>query len=204
VVRPRTLISRNKPELARFIDEQGGVAVLKPLQGSGGRNVFLVRKGELGNLNQIIEAIAGQGYVVAQEYLDRAAGGDVRLFIMNGQALCVDGRCAALKRVNSTGDIRSNIHAGAKPEPVEVTQEMLHLVETVRPKLVKDGMFLVGLDIVGDKLVEVNVFSPGGLHTLNELYGVDFFVPVIQALERKANVRSNYRKSIANIELATL
>ncbi len=87
---------------------------------------------------------------------------------------------------------------------MDVTPEMLCLVETVRPKLVKDGMFLVGLDIVGDKLMEVNVFSPGGLHTMCSLYGVDYFTPVIEALQRKAAVRSHYRKSIANIELATM
>lgn len=87
---------------------------------------------------------------------------------------------------------------------VEVTQEMIEIVETVRPKLVKDGMFLVGLDIVGNKLMEVNVFSPGGLHTMSDLYGVNFFVPVIEALEKKAVVRSHYRVSIDNIELATL
>jgi glutathione synthase len=204
IVRPRTLISRNKQEIWRFIEEQRGTAVLKPLQGSGGRNVFLVKNGEVSNLNQITEVIAEQGYVVVQEYLEEAVNGDVRLFVMNGQPLCVDGRCAALRRVNANGDMRSNIHAGGKPEAVEVTPEMMRLVETVRPKLVKDGMFLVGLDIVGDKLMEVNVFSPGGLHTLSGLYGVDFFKPVIEALERKANVRSHYRKSIDNIELATL
>ena len=204
IVRPRTLISRNRAEIRRFIDDHGGTAVLKPLQGSGGKNVFLVKDGDTANLNQITEVIASQGYVVAQEYLKAASEGDVRLFVMNGTPLMAGGRCAALQRVNSNGDMRSNIHAGGEPRPVEVTPQMLSIVETVRPKLVKDGMFLVGLDIVGDKLMEVNVFSPGGLQTMRKLYDVDFFVPVIEALERKAAVRTHYRRTIENIELATL
>lgn len=204
VVRPRTLITRNRAEIKRFLDEHEGNAVLKPLQGSGGKNVFLVKNGDIGNLNQITEVISSQGYVVVQEYLTAASDGDVRLFVMNGTPLMADGRCAALQRVNTRGDIRSNIHAGGEPRPVEVTPQMLAIVETVRPKLVKDGMFLVGLDIVGDKLMEVNVFSPGGLQTMRKLYDVDFFVPVIEALERKATVRTHYRRTIDNIELATL
>lgn len=203
-VRPKTLISRNKERIWDFIEHQGGTAVLKPLQGSGGKHVFLIKDGDRGNLNQITEVIAAEGYVVVQEYLPQAAQGDVRLFVMNGQPLQVDGRYAALRRVNSDGDIRSNVHVGGKPEPVEVTAEMMQIVETVRPKLMKDGMFLVGLDIVGDKLMEVNVFSPGGLHMMGTLYGVDFFAPVVSALERKASVRQHYRESIDNIELAML
>lgn len=204
IVRPRTLISRNRNDIRRFIDEHNGTAVLKPLQGSGGKNVFLVKDGDAGNLNQIVEVIASQGYVVVQEYLTAATEGDVRLFVMNGAPLMAGDRCAALQRVNIRGDIRSNIHAGGEPRPVEVTPQMLAIVETVRPKLVKDGMFLVGLDIVGDKLMEVNVFSPGGLQTMRKLYDADFFVPVIEALERKAAVRTHYRRTIDNIELATL
>lgn len=204
VVRPRTLISRNRREIQSFIEQEGGTAVLKPLQGSGGKNVFVVRNGETGNLNQIVEVISEHGYVVVQEYLQEGAQGDVRLFVMNGEPLCVDGCYAALRRINGEGDIRSNIHAGGRPEPVEVTDEMLALVETVRPKLVKDGMFLVGLDIVGDRLMEVNVFTPGGLSIMSEMYGIDFFAPVIAALERKANARRHYLNSMDNIDLATL
>jgi glutathione synthase len=203
-LRPRTLISRNKDEIRSFIEKEGGRAVLKPLQGSGGRNVFLVENGASGNLNQMTEAIAREGYVVAQEYLSGAVHGDVRLFVMNGQPLTAEGRVAAIRRVNAGGDIRSNIHAGGHPQAAEVTEEMMLVVETVRPKLVKDGMFLVGLDIVGNKLMEVNVFSPGGLHMMNDLYGVDFYRPVIEALCRKSAVRDHYRRSIDNIELATL
>lgn len=155
-VRPKTLISRDEEQIGAFIAELGGRAVLKPLQGSGGSGVFLVNSEESPNMNQIIEAIARDGYVVAQEYLPEAADGDVRMFLMNGRPLKVNGRYAAFRRRNETEDMRSNVSAGGKVVAEEITQQMLDIAEIVRPKLKADGMFLVGLDIVGDKLMEVN------------------------------------------------
>ena len=75
-------------------------------------------------------------------------------------------------------------------------------VEAVRPKLIADGMFLAGLDIVGDKLMEINVFSPGGLHNISKLEGVDFFEPVIQAIERKLLHKGLYAGQLDNKQLA--
>ena len=190
-VRPRTLISRDADAIVAFIEEMDGRAILKPLQGSGGSGVFLVSEGEAPNLNQIMEAISRDGYIVAQEFIPEADDGDVRLFVMNGEPLRRDGHVAAFRRVNETNDVRSNMRVGGKAEPVEVTDEMLHLVEVIRPKLVADGMFLVGLDIVGDKLMEVNVFSPGGLGSCEQLYGVDFAETVIEELEHKLDSGSH-------------
>ena len=93
---------------------------------------------------------------------------------MNGRPLERNGKFAVFRRINKTGDARNNMHSGGESEPVEVTDKMLRLVEIVRPKLVSDGMFLVGLDIVADKLIEINVFSPGGLGSSSEFAGVDF------------------------------
>ena len=86
------------------------------------------------------------------------------------------------------------MHSGGESEPVEVTDKMLRLVEIVRPKLVSDGMFLVGLDIVDDKLIEINVFSPGGLGSSSEFAGVDFAQVVIQDLERKVAIPQILRR----------
>ena len=203
-VRPRTLISRTPEDIKAFVGELGGKAVLKPLQGSGGQGVFMIRgrKGE--NLNQIIETITRDGFVVAQEYLKKAEEGDVRLFVMNGAPLEVGGKIAAFRRVNEEDDIRSNMHVGGKAERVKVTDEMLRLVSLVRPRLIKDGMFLVGLDIVGDKLMEVNVFSPGGLGSAGDIHDVDFAAAVIEALEEKVAVRGGYGSSLRNDVLATM
>jgi glutathione synthase len=204
VVRPRTLISRDHAELSQFVDALGGVAVFKPLQGSGGANVFKVSADESPNLNQMLEAIGRDGYIVAQEYLTAASNGDVRMFVMNGEPLLVKDRYAAFRRVNTSGDVRSNMHVGGKAKRVKVTDEMLAVCEAVRPKLLADGMFLVGLDIVGDKLMEVNVFSPGGLGTCQSLYEVDFPASVIEALEHKVELRGHYGATLDNSRLATL
>lgn len=204
ILRPRTLITRDVDEIKAFFAEQRKRMILKPLQGSGGRNVFLVNDKNIGNLRQIIDAISRDGYVIAQEYLPDAKDGDIRLFVMNGAPLIRDGKCAAFRRVNAKADIRSNLKAGGKPAAVKVTDALLQLVEVVRPKLIKDGMFLVGLDIVGDKLMEINVFSPGGLHFISELEGVNFFETVVHAVEKKHHYKQLYGERIRNKLLAAM
>lgn len=204
IVRPTTLISRDEDQITSFIKDLGGRAVLKPLQGSGGSGVFLVNTDESPNLSQIIEAIARDGYIVAQEYLEEAKNGDVRMFVMNGKPLEMNGKYAAFRRKSSGSDVRSNMSAGGKAMAVKVTDEMLAMVDVVRPKLVADGMFLVGLDIVGDKLMEVNVFSPGGLGSCQHLYEENFAVKVIEDLERKIAIRGHYTGQIKNMNLATV
>jgi glutathione synthase len=204
VVRPRTLISRDVEDIAQFVDDMGGRAVIKPLQGSGGTGVFFVSSDESPNLNQMIEAVGRDGYIVAQEVLEQAEDGDVRMFVMNGEPLVVDGKHAAFRRVNKTGDPRSNMRVGGKAEPVKMTDELLAVADAVRPKLLADGMFLVGLDIVGDKLMEANVFSPGGLGSCEGLYKVSFTDAVIEALEHKVDLRAHYGATISNARLATL
>jgi glutathione synthase len=203
-VRPKTLISRDATEIKSFAKDQGGHMVLKPLQGSGGSGVFLVRPEDKANLNQIIESLLRDGYIICQEYLPAAEKGDIRLFMMNGAPLRYKGKYAAFRRVRSGDDMRSNIHAGGKLAQAEITKEHLQLAEIVRPKLVQDGMFLVGLDIVGDKLMEINVFSPGGLGSAQRFEKVNFNLAVIDALERKVEYMGYYRRNFDNDEMATL
>jgi glutathione synthase len=202
-VRPSTCISRSREEIKQFLASNGEKMVIKPLQGSGGNNVFVVDRKDQANVNQMIDAVIRDGYCIAQEYLPAAADGDVRLFVMNGRPLEQDGKVAAFRRVNHTGDARSNMHSGGKSEPVEVTDEMRRIVEIVGPKLVRDGMFLVGLDIVGDKLMEINVFSPGGLGSASEFTGVDFADLVIADLERKVRDRAELGSRQLNVAVAT-
>lgn len=203
-VRPRTLITLDPEEIRAFAAEQKGGVILKPLQGSGGHNVFLVKSEDSVNLNQMIDAIVRDGYVVAQEYLPAATEGDVRMFVMNGEPLQQDGSYAAFRRVPAEGEARSNMHAGGRAAPVEMTDQMLQIAEAVRPKLLQDGMFLVGLDIVGDKLIEVNVFSPGGLHSAEVLTKTSFTDLVIRGLEKKVEHRATAGSEIDNVTLATL
>ena len=205
-VRPRTLISRDSNEIKAFVREQGDRAVLKPLSGSGGHNVFLVQPEDKPNINQMIEAVRYDDYVIAQEYLPEAIHGDTRMILMNGYPLACKGRYAAFHRARQPGDVdmRSNIAAGAFSEKAHITGDMLQLAEIVRAKLIQDGMFLVGLDIVGDKLMEINVFSPGGLAGSSRLEDRNFCREVILALERKVDHMRNYPDNFDNLELATL
>ncbi len=151
---------------------------------------FLINEVEQANINQLIDAVIRDSYCIVQEYLPAAVEGDVRLFVMNSRALRYQDQYAAFRRVNKSGDARSNMHSGGESVPAEVTDQMLELVEIVRPKLIRDGMFLVGLDIVDDKLMEINVFSPGGLGSAQQHTGVDFTEAIIQDLERKVKYKS--------------
>ncbi len=202
--RAETLITKHASDIKTFAKEHGGNIILKPLQGSGGSGVFKVDPENQANLNQMIEAIGRDGYIIAQAYVPAAKKGDIRFFLMNGAPLEIDGKFAALRRVAAKDDIRSNIHAGGKAEAVEIGSTELSVAEMIRPKLVADGMFLVGVDIVGDKVLEVNVFSPGNLESCSRLAGVDFSVPVLKAMERKVEIASQYRRAFDNRHLAIL
>ena len=202
-VRPTTLVTRDRDEIKSFANEFGDI-VIKPLSGSGGVNVFMIRKEDIPNLNQMIDAVTRDGYVIAQDYLREAEDGDTRLFLMNGQPLRFKGRYAAFRRVREGGDLRSNVHAGGQKAKAEITDVELQIAEIVRPKLVQDGMFLVGLDIVGSKLMEINVFSPGGLGSAQSFEKVNFCTPVLDALERKVDYMRFYRRNFDNEEMAVL
>ena len=128
----------------------------------------------------------------------------MRLFMMNGEPLRYKGKYAAFRRLRSGDDIRSNIHAGGKKAKADVDATALRIAEIVRPKLVADGMFMVGLDIVGDKLMEINVFSPGGLGSAQSFENVNFAVAVIEALERKVQYMGFYQRNFNNVDMASL
>ena len=202
-VRPRTLVTRDKSEIKDFIAAQGGYAVLKPLAGSGGRNVFLVRPHDTPNVNQMIEAVTRDGFCIAQQYLPDAIHGDTRLFLLNGRPFEVKGRIAAIHRQRRTGDadIRSNLTAGGIARPAEVTPAMLELAEAMRPRLEQDGIFFAGLDIVGDKVMEVNVQSPGGLIAAEDFEGVSFSTAILAAIEHKLAWRREHPEA-TNRDLA--
>ncbi len=202
--RAETLITRHSADIKAFAKAHGGNIILKPLQGSGGSGVFKVDTKNASNLNQMIEAIGRDGYIIAQSYVPAAKKGDIRFFLMNGVPLQIDGKYAALRRVASADDIRSNIHAGGTAEAVEIGETELKVAELIRPKLIRDGMFLVGIDIVGDKILEVNVFSPGNLGSCSRLAGVDFSVPIIESIERKVDISSQYSAAFDNRHLAIL
>lgn len=203
-VRPRSIITRSKKDIKEFAKTENDNIILKPVQGSSGKGVFIVEKDQYRNLNQIVEALAPDGYIIAQEYLPAATAGDTRVFVMDGKPLEHKGKFAAFRRVRKGDDVRSNVHVGGKIARARITDEILQIVEKVRPRLIRDGMFLVGLDIVGTKVLEINVFCPGGLGNAQRLEGVDFSTVVIEQLERKVFMAKYYKEKWYNVDVTTL
>ena len=179
---PKTLISQHNEEIISFIDGLGSPAVLKPLEGTRGNDVFFVSSARDNNLNQIIEVISRQSAVMVQGFIPEADKGDTRVVVFNGKILEVDGKTAAINRVPGKGEVRSNIHAGGIAQPGVITNKMRKAVALIGPKLVQDGLLLVGLDFIGGKIIEINVFSTGGFRDAERFEGVSFSEKVIQEI----------------------
>ncbi len=202
-IKPNSIITRSKDDILKFWEENNKKMVLKPLEGSGGRDVFLVDEHEK-NVNQIIETISQQGYVIAQEFLPAVKDGDVRVLLMNGKVMEQDGEMAIIRRVSGEGEFRSNFAQGASADSSELTKEMEEIIKLTAPQLIRDGLFFVGLDIVKDKLIEINVLSPGGLDHFKDIGKPDFTDIVIDAIERKLEYKEKYHGQLTNRQLATM
>lgn len=181
-IRPRSLVTRSEEDLRSFISSVGHV-IVKPLCGAKGRNVFTIDDGDEPNLNQIMEAVLADGYMYAQGYVEGADQGDMRIFLLDGELIEIDGNVSAFRRVPEGNDPRANISAGGRMKPAEITEKQRDVVKAMRDKLVQDGMFFVGIDVIGDKVIEINAESPGGLQALERLYEMDISPVVIEALE---------------------
>jgi glutathione synthase len=190
------LITRSVERVRAFLRELDGPAIIKPLSGFGGQNVFYVARGQAANLPQIISTVRKDGYVIVQEYLSAAAKGDKRVLLLGGAPLSVDGTVAAYKRMRPKDDIRNNMHVGGSRRRTEFLEAERRICDLLRPRLVADGLYFVGVDLVGDKILEINVFATGGVANINELYGIDVGTAVIRDLERKVELRSVYREPI--------
>ncbi|MBI4510452.1 MAG: glutathione synthase [Deltaproteobacteria bacterium] len=197
-IRPKTLVSRNVDKIKEFLRELDGPAIIKPLSGFGGQNVFYVRRGQVSNLNQMIQAVRKEGYVIAQEYLPQVARGDKRVLLLRGEPIRLGKHAAAYKRMRPKDDIRNNMHVGGIRKRCEFSDVEERICSLLRPRLVTDGLYFVGVDVVGDRILEINVFAPGGIHNINELYGVNVGQVVVEDLERKVEVRTAYQDTLAS------
>ena len=194
-VRPRCIITRDQDEICDFVTETG-LTVVKPLYGAKGKNVFMIDGEHDPNLSQMVEAVLQEGYAIAQEFVTGGEEGDLRIFLLNGELMEVNGKYAAVRRVPQGDDLRANISAGAKPEEAVIGDTELAVVRALKDRLVKDGMFFVGIDLIGDKVVEINAESPGGLQSVEHFTGIDFGITVCEALERRVGAwpRAAHRK----------
>jgi len=187
-ITPETHISRDPTRLRKIIEEFGGAMVVKPLSRSRGEGVIKVSVDDRDNLNSLIhyyvksfEPYPRREAIMVQEYLSRVkTEGDVRILLLGGEIL------GAMRRIPAEGDFRTNIHAGATPEKHEITDSYRRICQSVAGKLKDDGLYFVGIDIIGDKLVEINVVSPGGIPRINQLDGVRLERKVIDFVEERA------------------
>jgi glutathione synthase len=195
-LRPKTVITRSVERVRAFLRELDGPAIIKPLSGFGGNNVFYVARGQSMNVQQMISTVRREGYVTVQEYLPAVTKGDKRVLLLDGAPLRIGSTVAAYKRMRPKDDIRNNMHVGGSRRRTDFSEGEQRICELLRPRLVADGLYFVGVDLVGDKILEINVFAPGGIANINQLYDIDVGAAVIRDLERKVELRGVYREAI--------
>ena len=199
---PTTYVSRQRDFLERMILESPyDRMVLKPVNGSRGRGVVVVERQARKSLRSLLDFYVGEGeqsqFVVLQEYVPGAEDGDVRILMLNGEPL------GAMRRLPASGDVRSNVHAGGSVKKHALSRRETSLCRHLGPRLVRDGIYFAGLDVIDGKLIEVNVLSPGGITRINRLNRVrlqvrvvDFLEEVVQAQESRALRKHELRKLV--------
>lgn len=178
---PETLVCRDHARLKTFLETLGGEMIIKPLDWAGGAGVFHVHRGDR-NLNALLEMMTAQGsrLLMAQRYLPEARLGDKRLIVLDGHPL------GATLRVPRDDETRANIHVGATCHRAPVTPRDREICSVMAPRLHADGLYFVGLDVIGDRVTEINVTSPTGVQEINALDGVRLESDVIDFVERRA------------------
>lgn len=165
---PRTLITSQPQLLKKFIDEEKSV-VIKPLGAMAGRSVFQLERGSKNN-NSLIETLTqnGREFVMMQTFIPEISAGDKRIILIDGKPIPY-----ALARIPHSDDFRGNLAQGAKGMGQELSDRDRWICEQVAPVLQEKGLWLVGLDIIGDYLTEINVTSPTGIRELNKQFDLD-------------------------------
>ena len=200
---PVTHVSKNKKYLIRQIkDSKADKMILKPLNGFGGSGVILIEKSAMSNINSLLDFYITNGdgtssYVILQEYIEGADKGDIRILLLSGEPI------GAMRRIPGEEDHRSNVSAGGSVARHTLTREEKALCKQIGPKLVNDGLYFVGIDVIGGKLVEVNVMSPGGITYMNKVYKTKIQARVIDFVESRVldqlqafDRRSRLRKEV--------
>ncbi|MGO7906585.1 glutathione synthase [Rhizobium leguminosarum] len=176
---PKTLITKDAAEIRRFRDEMGDI-ILKPLYGNGGAGVFHSTRDDR-NLSSLLEMF-GQLFrepFIAQQYLPDVRKGDKRIILVDGEF------AGAINRVPAEHDSRSNMHVGGRAEATELTPREQEICARIGPALRERGFLLVGIDVIGDYMTEINVTSPTGIREVKKFGGADIAALLWDAIERK-------------------
>jgi glutathione synthase len=179
---PPTIVTSDRERIHAFVAEVGGHAIIKPLDGMGGFSVLGLKRGD-GNARAIVDLLTHEGSRLAmvQAFVPQVAEGDKRVLLLDGEPL------GAILRVPTGGDHRANIHVGGNVVPTELSARERELVEDIAPRLRQDGLYFVGLDLIGQRLTEVNVTSPTGIRELSEFTGKRESDRVIRWVEGRAS-----------------
>jgi glutathione synthase len=165
----------------------------------------VIEKSARQSFRSLLDFYIGSGsnsnYVILQEYVDGAENGDVRILMLNGEPI------GAMRRIPAANDVRSNVHAGGRVVKHVLTKEELELCRSIGPKLVRDGLYFTGLDVINGKLIEVNVMAPGGIVRINKLNRVrlqrqviDFVENVVEARNMVEQRKTAFRKVIEDAD----
>ena len=181
---PETIVSRDPQALREFMAKVGNEMIVKPLDGKGGEGIFHVHTQDR-NLSSILEQSTrfGTRPAMAQEYLPAIREGDKRIILLEGEPL------GGVLRVPAEAEVRANLHVGGRAVKAEITPGDLKIIERIAPTLREAGLFFVGIDVIGDKLTEINVTSPTGVQEINRLDGVCLEAQVIDRVEQRVAER---------------
>ncbi|MDG2107727.1 MAG: glutathione synthase [Woeseiaceae bacterium] len=176
---PITLVTQSINEMKFFLAEHKKI-VVKPLDGMGGKSIFVVQEGD-NNANVIFETLtnSGQCFAMAQVFIPEITEGDKRILLINGKPIPY-----ALARIPAGDDNRGNIVAGAKTRGQELSSTDLQICERVGPVLKKQGVLFAGIDVIGDYMTEINVTSPTGIRELDRQFNLNIAGLMFDAIER--------------------
>ncbi|MGK7874236.1 MAG: glutathione synthase [Xenococcaceae cyanobacterium] len=174
---PETIVSQDKSIIRQFVEEKGA-AVIKPLGGKAGEGILFLPAGDR-NFNSLIEISTKQGRepVIVQTYLPAAKEGDKRIILLNGEPI------GAVNRIPTGNEFRGNMAVGGRVAKTEITEREHQVCAAVAPKLQADGLYFVGLDVIGGYLTEVNVTSPTGIREIDRLNNICLGKQVIEWVE---------------------
>ena len=179
---PTTIVTRRADKIKAFHQAHGDV-ILKPLDGMGGSSIFRVMKGDP-NVSVIIETLTnhGENYCMAQTFVPDISNGDKRILVVDGEPMPY-----CLARIPAKGETRGNLAAGGRGEARPISETDRKIAETVAPVLKEKGLIFVGLDVIGDKLTEINVTSPTCIREIEAAFDVSITGKLMDAIERRVN-----------------
>ena len=177
---PETLVTRNRAQLKAFWQKHGDI-IMKPLDGMGGASIFRVKEGDP-NIGVIAETLTelGSRYCMAQNYLPAIKDGDKRVLVIDGEPVPY-----CLARIPQGGETRGNLAAGGRGEPRPLSESDWAIARKVGPTLKAKGLIFVGLDIIGDRLTEINVTSPTCVREIEAEYPISITGMLMDAIEKR-------------------